>query len=111
MHQYSTIMNFHAIFYIIPSISHHCEPSSSLVQNERFPVFLMRYVFFLIYILFFIFYITTKPTKAHSSQRRPTQVNAPNLDLHLPSTTTNESLRLVGGLLGLHLPSTATNES
>ena len=36
-----TIMNFHAIFYIIPSISHHCEPSSSLVQNEHFPVFLM----------------------------------------------------------------------
>src|SRR5271168_3877417 len=35
-----------------------------------------RYVFFLIYILFFIFYITTKPTKAHSSQRRPTQAKA-----------------------------------
>src|SRR5271168_1307613 len=34
-------MNFHAIFYIIPSISHHCEPSSSLVQNEHFPVFLI----------------------------------------------------------------------
>src|ERR1700678_4771819 len=35
-----------------------------------------RYVCFLIYILFFIFYITTKPTKAHSSQRRPRQANA-----------------------------------
>ena len=39
-----------------------------------------RYVFFvmLVYILFFIFYflITTKPTKAYSSQRQPTQVNA-----------------------------------
>src|ERR1700678_2396973 len=32
-------------------------------------------VFFLIYISFLIFYITTKPTKAHSSQRRPTQAN------------------------------------
>src|SRR6202522_1566823 len=34
-----------------------------------------RYVSFLIYILFFIFYITTKPAKAHSSQRRPMQAN------------------------------------
>jgi hypothetical protein len=33
------------------------------------------------------------------------------LSLHLPSTTTNESRRLVGGFFGLHLPSTTTNES
>ena len=30
---------------------------------------------------------------------------------HLPSITTNESSRLVGGFLGLQLPSTTTNES
>src|ERR1700678_2917370 len=48
-----------------------------------------RYVFSLIYILFFIFYITTKPTKAHSRQRWPTQANTgqrtqprPPSDLH-----------------------------
>src|ERR1700678_3109514 len=36
-----------------------------------------RYVSsFLIYIFYLFIYITTKPTKAHSSQRRPTQVNA-----------------------------------
>ena len=33
------------------------------------------------------------------------------LGLHLPSTTTNESRRLVGGFFGLRLPSIATNES
>src|ERR1700678_2062370 len=34
-----------------------------------------RYVSFLIYIFNLIFFITTKPTKARSSQRRPTQAN------------------------------------
>src|SRR5271168_1478855 len=70
--------------------------------------------FFNLHFIFY-FFITTKPTKAHSSQRRPMQANEDekrlNLGLHLPSTTTNESRRLVGGLLSLHLPSTTTNES
>src|ERR1700678_3876321 len=35
-----------------------------------------RYVCFLIYILFLVFYITMKPMKAHSSQRRPTQAHS-----------------------------------
>src|ERR1700678_3483151 len=35
-----------------------------------------RYVFFCTVHFIFHFLITTKPTKAHSSQRRPTQVNA-----------------------------------
>src|ERR1700679_1530067 len=35
-----------------------------------------RYVFFCTVHFIFYFLITTKPTKAHSSQRRPTQVNA-----------------------------------
>src|ERR1700678_3570324 len=34
-----------------------------------------RYVFFCNVHFIFYFLITTKPTKAHSSQRRPTQVN------------------------------------
>src|ERR1700678_1106637 len=34
-----------------------------------------RYVFFLNVHFIFYFLITTKPTKAHSSQQRPTQVN------------------------------------
>ena len=33
------------------------------------------------------------------------------LGFHVPSTTTNESRRLIGGFLGFHLPSTTTNES
>src|ERR1700678_1150951 len=35
-----------------------------------------RNVSFLIYIFYLFIYITTKPTKAHSSQQRPTQANA-----------------------------------
>src|ERR1700678_1794834 len=35
-----------------------------------------RYVFFCTVHFILYFLITTKPTKAHSSQRRPTQVNA-----------------------------------
>src|ERR1700678_2937348 len=35
----------------------------------------------------------------------------PTSGLHLASTTTNESWRLVGGFPGLHLPYTTTNES
>jgi hypothetical protein len=34
-----------------------------------------------------------------------------SLSFHQPSTTTNESLRLVGGFLGIYLASTTTNES
>jgi hypothetical protein len=45
-----------------------------------------------------------RPTQAHSSQRRPTQAH--DLGIHLASTTTNESSRLVGGSLGIHLAST-----
>src|ERR1700678_4855728 len=63
-------------------------------------ILLHRYVFFNLHFIFY-FFITTKPTKAHSSQRRPMQAHEdkkrPNLGLHLPSTTTNESRRLVGG--------------
>src|ERR1700678_434694 len=64
-----------------------------------------RYVFFCNVHFIFHFLITTKPTKAHSSQRRPTQVNE---GPQRPTTANAGQRRLTKAHSGQRRPTQAT---
>src|ERR1700678_1012900 len=60
---------------------------SQVLAGSRRQKRAQRYVSFLIYIFYFYIFITTKPTKAHSSQRRPMQAHEDKISLCLGSRT------------------------